>query len=121
MSRPRKNGEGSPEEMLARYARIVEAFEFAGLPTTQKAIGAALSPPVTQGAVSHWKYSNPSVGYLCQIVEKTGVNGHWLLLGEGSRANADAVIQSLIDRLAPDDQAALLDRAHARRHGSEKD
>jgi hypothetical protein len=103
--------------MLGRYARIVEAFEFAGLPATQKAIGAALTPPITQGGVSHWKHSNPSVGYLCQIIEKTGVNGHWLLLGEGSRANADAVIQSLIDRLAPDDQAALLDRVQKRSAG----
>jgi hypothetical protein len=99
--------------MLARYVRIVEAFEFAGLPSTQKAIAASLTPPVTQGAVAHWKHSNPSVGYLCQIIELTGVNGHWLLLGEGSRANADKVIQGLIDRLAPEDRAVLLDRVRA--------
>lgn len=119
MSRPRKDAESSPEEILARYVRIVEAFAFAGLPTTQKAIGAALSPPITQGAVAHWKYSNPSVGYLCQIIELTGVNGHWLLLGDGSRANADQVIQNLIDRLAPEDRATLLDRV--KRRDSKKD
>lgn len=111
MSRPKKDAESSPEEILARYARIIQAFEFAGLPATQKAIGEALSPPITQGAVSHWKYSNPSVGYLCQIVELTGVNGHWLLLGKGTRANADVVIRELVERLSPDDQKELLQRA----------
>ena len=115
MARPRKDAHGPPEQILDRYIRIVEAFKFAGLGTTQAEIGAALRPPVTQGGVSHWKMSNPSVDYLCQIVDLTGVSGHWLLMGSGSKANADQLIQGLIDRLDEPARDQLLARVQGKK------
>lgn len=121
MPRIKKIKEESNADRLARYDRIIQAYEYAGLPTTQKEIGATLKPKVGQGAVSAWKRVNPSIGHLAQICRLTGVCGHWLLLGEGpiwaadAQGNVASLMQSLVDQLPDDARAEVLARIQGKR------
>lgn len=115
MGRIRKAREETDADRLARYTRIVKAFEAAGLDTTQRGIGAALVPSVSQAAVSAWKRVNPSIGHLAQIATLTGVSGHWLLTGDGpmmfdTDADQVDVMRQMIDALSDKSRATLLER-----------
>lgn len=126
MPRISKNREEKPAERLARYQRIVQAFEYAGLANSQAAIGSQLKPAIGQGGVSAWKKSNPSLGHLVQIIRLTGVNGHWLLLGEGpiapcdELADADQFMRNIVEALPPEAQKAIVDRVRSNRKTQKK-
>ena len=112
-SRIKKDSAETAADRLARYFRIIAAFDYARLPTTQAGIGAQLRPPLGQAAVSAWKRVNPSLGHLAQITRLTGVSGHWLLTGDGAMVpieRPETIIADFIDHLPDSAKAEILGR-----------
>lgn len=67
--------------------RIKQIRQAAGL--TQTDFGKRMTPTVTTSAVSSWESSGGvKLENLLQIIDLFGVDGHWLLTGEGSMLRA---------------------------------
>lgn len=101
-------------------SRIRTAVAASGL--TQRKV--AEKTGVDESAVSRYvrDHQAPSADYLARFISVTGVDGHWLLTGEGSPKRADPVVSvrmldSVMDALASEgDEAAKLLAAARNRH-----